>query len=156
MCTDKTIMSPWERRTIVTYPSAIINDKLYQGKGEQATNMQCIGDLKITHIINITKEHPNKFADDVVYLRLAIEDEKKSNLKRHFDEACDFITKALKKNGTVMVHCNLGVSRSSTIVLAYLMKERHISLGDALTFLRSRRSCARPNIGFLAQLSDWE
>ena len=156
MCTEKKIVKAWERRSITTYPSAIINDKLYQGKGEQAANKKVLNDLEITHIINITKEHPNKFPDDVVYLRLAIEDEKKSNLARHFEETCEFITKALKKSGAVLVHCNLGVSRSSTVVLAYMMKTNHISLQDALTFLRSRRSCARPNIGFLTQLSEWE
>ena len=156
MCTDSKVKNIWERRSILTYPSAIINDKLYQGKGEQATNKKVLDDLKITHILNITKEHPNKFGDNFVYLRLAIEDEKHSNLKKHFEETCEFIMKALKKNGTVFVHCNLGVSRSSTIVLAYLMKTQQISLGDALTFLKSRRACARPNIGFLSQLSEWE
>jgi len=156
MCTEKIIIKAWERKTLITYPSAIIDDKLYQGKGDQATNRQVLNDLKITHVINITKEHPNKFPDDIVYLRLAIDDEKKSNLKRHFEETHDFIANALKNGGAVFVHCNLGVSRSSTIVVAYLMKTNQISLEDALTFLRSRRSCARPNIGFLMQLSEWE
>lgn len=156
MCSEQCIQSNWERKRIVAYPSAVINDKLYQGKGEQATNKKVLDDLKITHIINITKEHPNKFGDDIVYLRLALEDESKTDLKKHFEVTCEFITKALKKNGVVFVHCNLGVSRSSTVVLAYLMKTQRISLSDALTFLKSRRSCARPNIGFLSQLSDWE
>ncbi len=156
MCTSMCIRTKWERRNILTYPSIIINEKLYQGKGNQATNLKVIQDLKITHIINITKEHQNAFPDEVKYLKLPIEDEKSSNLLKYFEETSQFIETAFQKKGVVFVHCNLGVSRSSSVVLAYLMKSQKISLGDAHSFLKSRRSCARPNIGFLAQLSEWE
>lgn len=156
MCTDMVIRNAYERRNIITYPSTIINYKLYQGKGEQATNEKIIDDLKITHVINITKEHPNAFGDKLTYLRITVEDVKASDLFKYFQETCDFITKAFQKKGVVLIHCNLGVSRSSTITLAYLMQTQHISLEDALTFLRTRRSCARPNFGFLSQLAKWE
>ena len=156
MCTDKIIRNSYDRRSIITYPSTVINYRLYQGKGDQATNEKIIDDLKITHVINITKEHPNAFGDKLTYLRIAVEDVKTSNLLKYFQESCDFITKAFQKKGVVLIHCNLGVSRSSTITLAYLMQTQHISLEDALTFLRTRRSCARPNFGFLSQLAKWE
>ena len=156
MCTDMIIRNSYERRNIITYPSTVINYKLYQGKGDQATNEKIIDDLKITHVINITKEHPNAFGDKLKYLRIAVEDVKSSDLLKYFEESCDFITKAFQKKGVVLIHCNLGVSRSSTITLAYLMQTQHISLEDALTFLRTRRSCARPNFGFLSQLAKWE
>ncbi len=156
MCSYSKINTAWERRQILTYPSVIINEKLYQGKGMQATNPKVVQDLKITHIINITKEHNNEFPEKITYLRLPIDDEKGSNLLKYFEETSKFIENALNKKGVVFVHCNLGVSRSSAVVLAYLMKSQTINLEDAFSFLKSRRSCAKPNIGFLAQLSEWE
>ena len=156
MCREEPVRNVWERRRIITYPSVVINSKLFQGNGEQAKNKCILDDLKIKHIVNITKEHQNKFEGEVSYLRIAIEDEKGSNLSKYFENACEYIEKALKKKSAVLVHCNLGVSRSSTIVLAYLMKSQTLTLANAYTFLKSRRSCIRPNIGFLTQLSEWE
>eukprot|EP00794_Sanderia_malayensis_P012768 gene12768-14079_t len=156
MCMDTKINFAWERRNIVTYPSVVINDKLYQGTGIQATNLNVVQNLKITHIINITKEHGNAFPEKINYLRFPIEDEKGSNVLKYFQEASDFIENAFSKKGVVFVHCNLGVSRSSSITLAYLMKSQKINLEDAYNFLKSRRSCIKPNIGFLTQLSEWE
>lgn len=156
MCTKNMVNTIWERKNILTYPSVVINGKLYQGKGEQATSVRVVKDLKITHIVNITKEHPNAFPDKISYLKLPIDDERASNLLKHFEETSEFMEAAFKMKGVVLVHCNLGVSRSSSVVLAYLMKSQQISLEKALQFLKSRRSCARPNIGFLTQLSQWE
>ena len=156
MCTDRMINSVWERRGILTYPSVVLEGKLYQGKGEHAKNEQVIRDLKITHVLNITTEHKNVFEDRLVYLKLAIEDESSSNLFSHLKQTTAFIESALHKGGCVLVHCNLGVSRSSTATLAYLIKNRKWTLADAHSFLKSRRSCIRPNMGFLKQLSDWE
>lgn len=49
----------------------------------------------------------------------------------------------------MLVHCYVGVSRSATIVIAYLMQMYNYSLQGALTFLTSRRPHINPNPGFL-------
>ncbi|THH10128.1 hypothetical protein EW145_g1543 [Phellinidium pouzarii] len=53
----------------------------------------------------------------------------------------------------VLVHCVMGISRSTTIVCAYLMATRHISPSVALKFIRKRRPLAHPNYGFRRQLA---
>lgn len=58
--------------------------------------------------------------------------------------------------GTVLVHCHAGISRSVAIVLAYLMHMRKISVQDALNLIRSRRPIADPNSGFMHQLELYE
>ena len=50
----------------------------------------------------------------------------------------------------------LGVSRSATIVLAYLMKYHHNTLKDAFNFLIEKRPQIWPNEGFLLQLLRYE
>jgi hypothetical protein len=56
----------------------------------------------------------------------------------------------------VVVHCLAGISRSSTIVAAYLMKRSRTSADGAVAFLTEARPVVQPNTGFLAQLSVWE
>ena len=156
LCTEADVSSTWERRALIIYPSVVVDGCLYQGRGDQATDERVINALGITHIVNITIEHRNAFPNKIKYLRLTLEDVAETNLLRHLRTTSGFIEKAINKGGRVLVHCNLGVSRSSTVTLAYLMKTKGWNLEKAYTLLKVRRSCARPNAGFLKQLSDWE
>ena len=49
------------------------------------------------------------------------------------------------------MHCVQGVSRSATLVIAFLMIKRHMTVQDALRLVRSKREVC-PNPGFLQQL----
>jgi hypothetical protein len=49
-----------------------------------------------------------------------------------------------------------GVSRSATIVIAFLMREYGWLLGDAFTFTKSKREYIFPNKGFKSQLQQFE
>lgn len=66
------------------------------------------------------------------------------------------ITEKKKHQGCILVHCNLGKSRSSTIVLGYLMQVLQWSLHDASGWLKDCRPHIRPNVGFLDQLLAYE
>jgi protein-tyrosine phosphatase len=57
-----------------------------------------------------------------------------------------------KENGHVLVHCAAGMSRSPTVVIAYLMKVHRKSLREAFAYVRSKRFVS-PNYGFMKQLS---
>ena len=76
----------------------------------------------------------------------------------HFEGAVAFIEAALKESeqNKVFVHCRAGVSRSSTIVIAYLMRCCKMSMDVALEFVRDRRSCIEPNASFMLQLRHFE
>lgn len=53
--------------------------------------------------------------------------------------------------------CSLaGVSRSVTLVVAYIMTITDFGWEDALSVVRAARSCANPNMGFQRQLQDFE
>ena len=75
-----------------------------------------------------------------------------SNLRKYFELTNAFIDDALENGGRVFVHCSIGKSRSSTVVIAYLMHKFGWSLPEAFQFVKKRRTQAEPNPGFLAQL----
>lgn len=71
-------------------------------------------------------------------------------------EAVEFIHHARLNNQNVAVHCAQGKSRSSTVVIAYLMAINNLSFEQSLIFVQSIRAIAQPNIGFVAQLKAFE
>ena len=59
---------------------------------------------------------------------------------------------ALRQRGKVLIHCAAGISRSSTVLIAYLMKMKQWRYDDTLEFVKCRRDCVEPNEAFVRQL----
>lgn len=72
-----------------------------------------------------------------------------------FHEVIEFIEKAKEKNGRILVHCNQGISRSVSLVIAYLMFSKKLNYEESFKFVQSKRSIANPNIGFSIQLQNF-
>eukprot|EP01083_Nonionella_stella_P229750 812827_1 len=130
-----------------------------------ATDGDTLKALGITHIVNVTSNVKNLFeADGIEYLQCVIEDSPKANINQFFEETIQFINGALAdaNHHKVFVHCQAGISRSASIVIAYIMNTRgHGTRGipkfeDALAFVRERRPMVHPNDGFTMQLMEYE
>ena len=85
--------------------------------------MKQLKELGIRHIISVydlplKKEIADHF--DVVLINL--EDIHEAYIRQHFDRTNEFLHACRFKNEKVLVHCQMGISRSSSIVLAYLLK----------------------------------
>jgi len=92
---------------------------------------------------------------NIKYMGLNILDVPHAKISIHFQETADFIDRAIQGVGRVLVHCMVGLSRSATITLSYLMIKRGLSLEEAVRRVRRHREI-RPNDGFLRQLIDLE
>lgn len=79
-------------------------------------------------------------------------DTPQQNILQYFDETYDFIHHALESGGKVLVHCVAGVSRSATVITAYLMRLKNIRYKAALAMLKRVRPIVTPNDGFIEQL----
>lgn len=86
------------------------------------------------------------------YLGVEAHDSPAFDMSIHFQTAADFIHRALSQpGGKILVHCAVGVSRSATLVLAYLMLYHHLTLVEAIKKVKDHRGII-PNRGFLRQL----
>lgn len=67
-----------------------------------------------------------------------------------------FIESARKNNENILVHCRGGLNRSPTIVIAYLMVKRKMTLGDAYNLVKSKREKMSPHKKYIEQLKEYE
>ena len=111
----------------------------------------------ITGIVNCTNVFPNYFQNDgIEYCNVAVNDECGSNLLLYMEGASQFIERHVAIGGSVLVHCQMGISRSSSIVIAYLIRFHQMTLDEAYEYVSRRRPMICPNPGFWHQLGVFE
>ena len=138
----------------VYYPNCILLDELYLGSGQQATNHVIVDNLRIEYIVNATKRFECKFKEKgVEYMHITVKDEENVKIDKYFEDVAKFIDST---QGKVLVHCEMGVSRSSSFVIAYLMKYKQMTLSEAYHHVQSCRPTIHPNNGFFKQLIQFE
>ncbi|KAF7799690.1 hypothetical protein EIP86_010932 [Pleurotus ostreatoroseus] len=147
--------------------------RLYLSSYRVAASEEELDELGITHVVSVL-EYPPDYSSEDKYktLRIRIEDTLQANILEHLETTTAFIRDALAENATnkvlvrtltpsipvcvlIMrrqVHCMMGVSRSATVVCAYLVATTPMIASEALAFVRERRSIVRPNSAFQQQL----
>jgi dual specificity phosphatase 12 len=70
----------------------------------------------VTHILSVCPDYPST---GKCHLTIPVEDSEYEDLLIHLPKACQFIQDAVSGGGRVLVHCVMGVSRSTTVVAAY-------------------------------------
>jgi hypothetical protein len=90
--------------------------------------------------------------DGVEHYRYAVADAHTQNLVDVFSETSALIDEHRKRGGKVLVHCIAGMSRSASVVIAYLITHCRIPFKHAYNLLWERRPCIYPNEGFIRQL----
>lgn len=145
-----------------------IIDGLYLSNFDVASKRALIVQNKIGLIINATNDLPNVFESETqehdskqalsvtpVYVRVPVMDWTGEDISRYFESTCKTIDTCLSKQVNVLVHCHAGVSRSPTLVLAYLIWKNKCSMAKALSDVKQIRRCVDPNDGFVERLKQW-
>ncbi|NWX42879.1 DS13B phosphatase, partial [Steatornis caripensis] len=134
---------------------------IYLGDAWAARSRTTLQSLNITHILNAADGPYSintgaKYYEDlqIEYYGVEAFDDPSFDLSIFFYNAANFISRALNTSGgKVFVHCAMGVSRSASLVLAFLMIHENMTLVDALKTVSAHRDIC-PNSGFLSQLRD--
>ncbi|XP_038148195.1 uncharacterized protein si:dkey-175m17.7 [Cyprinodon tularosa] len=150
---DETLMSPDAENAVISP----ILPFLFLGNERDAQDLDLLLRLNIGYVVNVTTHLPLYHINlGLRYKRLPATDNSKQNLRQYFEEVFEFIEEAYQSGQGVLVHCQAGVSRSATIVIAYLMKHTLMTMTDAYKYVRSRRPVVSPNLNFMGQLLEFE
>ncbi|KAL3111677.1 hypothetical protein niasHT_010629 [Heterodera trifolii] len=136
-----------------------IFDFLFLGSQNDALNAELLKRHGITRVINLseTGPAPSTVPDDGHhFLRIPIKDSYSAKLLPHFDAAFEFIEAARASGHKVLVHCLAGISRSPTLVIAYVMRAKQVVSDEAYKFVKNLRPTISPNFNFLGQLMEFE
>lgn len=132
-----------------------IADGLFLGSAAAASDRRAMQKRGVTHALichpALPEHHPQHFR----YGRAPLIDEPTANLLELLPDALEFLGAAQRK-GRVFVFCMKGISRSSSVVIAFLMMERRIGFEEAWHMCEQKRPIVYPNIGFQQQLRHFE
>ncbi|XP_008579227.1 PREDICTED: dual specificity protein phosphatase 13 isoform X3 [Galeopterus variegatus] len=149
----------WVHRTAVLSHIDEVWPGLFLGDAYAARDKSKLTQLGITHVVNVAA---GKFQVDtgakfyrgmpLEYYGIEADDNPFFDLSVYFLPVAQYIRAALSvPQGRVLVHCAMGVSRSATLVLAFLMICENMTLVEAIQMVQAHRDIC-PNSGFLRQL----
>ena len=131
-----------------------VRDGLFIGSLRSAQNDFVYKELGIKHVVTCGRNlRVNTHGVD--HLEVAVEDVEEQPLLPFLETAIKYITEREGKGG-VLVHCFAGLSRSATVVLAYLMARHRVRLDTAIEELISVRPAVHPNPGFVNDLVSFD
>ena len=152
-----------ERKKIISdyyskHLSEIIPNFLYLSSYNAAKNKNLLESNKITYIINCAADFCDNYFEQekkYTYLSFYIKDHVLENIECIFYECIKFIENVKEKGGRVLVHCIQGISRSVTIVMAYLIYKNKFTYDKAFNLVQNKREISSPNFGFSIQLQNF-
>ena len=130
----------------------LITENLYLGDRSAANNadlLNKLGFILTVEVDPLSLDRPH----NIRQMHIALEDVPEADLVSELGRGVEFISEGVEREGQpTLVHCRAGMSRSASVVIAYLMKSRSLTLSQAFDFVKSHRQCVRPNEGFWEQL----
>ena len=139
-----------------------IETNVFLGAKPTPTRIQELKGVGITHVVSCLPENKRPemgfVAEHFQHLFLGLRDHTDQDISEAFPAFFEFVEALTRGRSTakVLVHCEVGVSRSPTLVIAWFMKRDNLSFFDAFLRVRSQRFQVLPNIGFASQLQRLE
>ncbi|KAG0027305.1 hypothetical protein BGZ81_005712 [Podila clonocystis] len=149
---------------------------LYLGAEHNASDLTTLSKLGITSVLNvaleITRDGEQEIKNDthkstttnlsssvfrhgVEYKNLSWS-HSQHNIQHDFSAAFEFIDQSVAQGGKVLVHCQLGVSRSASLVIAYVMRAQGMGLSEAYDYVKQLSAVISPNMTLMYQLAEFE
>ncbi|KAH8924530.1 hypothetical protein BT69DRAFT_1217671 [Atractiella rhizophila] len=154
-------------------PMQRVLPRVYIGDYQSSQDVTSLQTNKITHIVCAMRQSYEPPLPHVKVFQVPVDDTSRTNIFRWFDVTSEFIKSALEEGkerdggedgdrsdpaigNRVLVHCQAGISRSTTLLAAFLMKELGINADSAVEYISRVRSIVQPSEFFLLQLEMYE
>jgi len=135
-------------------PAQKLEEHIYFGSEEAGKSWAFLRERNITSVCgigwNLQEYHKDKGVK--YHLTNKILDAPEQDIMPSIKPSLEFIDTALNNGENILIHCHKGISRSATLVTAYIMRNKKKTLDEALSLVRSKRKIAIPSLGFEVQL----
>ncbi|KAF8535494.1 protein-tyrosine phosphatase-like protein [Trichophaea hybrida] len=149
---------------------------LYLGNLVAANSTDYLVRKGITHVLTLTSERVTVPTwAGIVHKQFRVRDTRRQNLLQYLLDGVQFVEDAFlgiipaiavgdkdwppsvptlqpEREVRVFVHCRAGISRSGSVVVAYVMKNYCLDFTAALSLVREKRQIVNPNHAFVSQL----
>lgn len=148
------LYSPYKIMNAI-YNNPETNNTLFLGDYRAAMDKKLLKEKNVKTVVTVAAglaiHHPSNIKN-VVY---PVWDMVNFDISKYFSKGYEAIENGLKE-GSVLVHCAAGISRSASMVIAYLMKKNGMKFEEVFREVRSRRRVICPNQGFIVQLKKFD
>ena len=147
-----------EYKIFFSKPTHII-DNIYLGSAFNAASKDILKDLGIKVVINMTKEISLYHQEDFKYLQYDLYDDNKGSIKKYLEQVYEEILNNQEKDvdgnfkSNIFVHCYMGASRSASVVIYYLMRNKNYTFDESVELLKSKRGNVNPTFRFTKDLA---
>ncbi|ORX95463.1 DSPc-domain-containing protein [Basidiobolus meristosporus CBS 931.73] len=165
--------SPLQEDTYQAGPVCILPN-LYLGSEQNAQDKVKLEKANIHYILNVAQEVDSPFFSEekpeaeaepslapgstphTLKYKKVNWSHNQEKLSQDFSELFGFIDQARISGSGVLVHCQCGISRSASLVIAYIMRTLHFPLNQAYAFVKLRSPSISPNLTLVYQLIELE
>lgn len=137
---------------------AKLRSYLFIGGYGDANNFAGLKKRGITHVLNcasVSDHRVNPYPPEsgvVGFAQFHGEDRDGYDILQHLPMAQTFVKDCRNYGGRLLIHCAVGVNRSATLCIAYLMEEEGIDLLTTVGLMKERRGTIPTNRHFRLQL----
>src|ERR1035441_10122049 len=118
-------------------------ERLFIGSLQDAERLSRNNPIQIATVISLSEQCVERKAEDVRYIRLPIEDAEPVPM-RQFNAVMDAMAMNIRE-GIVLLHCGLGVSRAPTLTAAFLHRTGDKTFDAAIEEIRHLRPSVDPS-----------
>ncbi len=142
---------------ILAIGSERLTHKLYLGPKTSASEraLEALIEANIVGVVNCTPHVPCYHRTHFRYCQVPVQDVMSEDIMTYLERTSSFID-AMLNEGSVLVHCEQGMSRSATVTMAYLMRYHRMTREQSYVFCKAKRPMINPNEGFWKQLETYE
>lgn len=134
-----------------------IVEGIWLGDARDAMDIETLNRNNIVSVMNCAEKHTLTCAEYYPlgwnYRGLQCDDNPNYDiLSKDFEEFTEFMEKCVGEKKGVLVHCVAGINRSATLLIAYLVERRGMSLIDAISLCFQKRPIILTNEAFVMAL----